>query len=200
MIRPLSVGVAGVLLTVGTSLGVAAHARSTATVAPAPQASTTITPTLQADMASLVEAQQPLRIAQTTSTAPTTASLEQAVFNQINAYRKSQGLAPLVLNSTITTQARIHSQNMANKTVPFGHQGFDQRVKAIGTVIPWSGAAENVAYNYGYSDPATQAVQGWLKSSGHLRNIRGNFDLTGIGVSRNAKGEIYFTQIFIKKR
>ncbi|OUC15111.1 MAG: hypothetical protein B0A82_08570 [Alkalinema sp. CACIAM 70d] len=199
MIRPLSVGVAGVLLTVGTSLGVAAHARSTTTVAPAPQASTTIAPTLQAEMTSLMEAQQPVRIAQATS-APTTASLEQAVFNQINAYRKSQGLAPLVLNSTITQQARIHSQNMASKKVPFGHQGFDQRIKAIGTVIPWSSAAENVAYNYGYSDPATQAVQGWLKSSGHLRNIRGSFDLTGIGVSRNAKGEIYFTQIFIKKR
>jgi uncharacterized protein YkwD len=30
--------------------------------------------------------------------------------------------------------------------------------------------------------------------------MEGNFDLTGIGVSKNAKGEYYLTQIFIKRR
>jgi uncharacterized protein YkwD len=137
------------------------------------------------------------RIAQA---APTTAALEQTVFKQINDYRASQKLPPLVFADQIATQARLHSQNMANKSVPFGHQGFDQRVQAIGQTIPYRAAAENVAFNMGYTDPATQAVQGWLKSPGHLQNIRGNYGLTGIGVSQNAKGEIYFTQIFIKKR
>lgn len=198
MIRPLSVGVAGVLLAMGTSLGAAAQARSMTTVAPAPQASTTITPTLQADLASLLDAQQPVRIAQA-APAPTTAALEQAVLNKINAYRKSQGLAPLTLDSRITAQARLHSQDMANNRVPFGHQGFDQRLKVIGAAIPWSGSAENVAWNQGAADPVDKAVQGWLNSPGHLRNIRGDFNLTGIGVVRNAQGRIYFTQIFIKQ-
>ncbi len=135
------------------------------------------------------------RIAQA---APTTAALEQAVFKQINDYRVSQKLPPLVFNNQIAAQARGHSQNMANKSVPFSHQGFQQRIQAIG--IPFRSAAENVAFNQGYKDPATQAVQGWLKSPGHLQNIRGDFGLTGVGVSQTAKGEIYFTQIFIKKR
>ncbi|MCC5659596.1 CAP domain-containing protein [Nostoc sp. XA010] len=125
-----------------------------------------------------------------------TAALEQSIFNKINDYRASQGLAKLTLNSAIDNQARIHSQNMANGKVPFGHTGFSERVKAIG--IPYSSAGENVAYNQGYSDPATIAVQGWLKSPGHLANIRGNFNKTGIGVASNSRGEIYFTQIFLR--
>ena len=128
-----------------------------------------------------------------------TAALEQSVFNKINDYRASQRLAKLTRNSVMDNQAKIHSQNMANGKVPFGHTGFSERVKAIkANGIPYSSAAENVAYNQGYSDPATQAVQGWLKSPGHLANIRGNFEKTGIGVASNSRGEIYFTQIFLR--
>ncbi|MEH1864016.1 MAG: CAP domain-containing protein [Nostoc sp.] len=129
------------------------------------------------------------------STIDTTA-LEQSVFNQINNYRTSQGLAKLTRNAAIDNQARIHSQNMASGKVPFGHTGFSERIKAIG--IPYRAAGENVAYNQGYSDPATIAVQGWLKSPGHLANIKGNYDKTGIGVASNSKGAIYFTQIFLR--
>lgn len=99
-----------------------------------------------------------------------TAALEEAVFKQINDYRVSQGLKKLTRNSAIDNQARIHSQDMAKGKVPFGHTGFSERVKAVR--IPYSSASENVASNYGYSDPVTTAVQGWLKSPGHLANIK----------------------------
>ncbi|BDI19931.1 hypothetical protein ANSO36C_57330 [Nostoc cf. commune SO-36] len=67
-------------------------------------------------------------------------AIEQSVFTQINNYRVSQGLAKLTRNSDIDTQARIHSKNMANGTVAFGHTGFTERVKAIG--ITYNAAAE----------------------------------------------------------
>ncbi|MEH1836783.1 MAG: CAP domain-containing protein [Nostoc sp.] len=124
-----------------------------------------------------------------------TAALEQSIFNKINDYRVSQGLKKLTRNSAIDNQARIHSQDMAQGKVPFGHTGFSERIKAVG--IPYSSGGENVASNYGYDDPATIAVQGWLNSPGHLANIRGNFEKTGIGVASNSRGEIYFTQIFL---
>ncbi|WP_338115314.1 CAP domain-containing protein [Nostoc sphaeroides] len=124
------------------------------------------------------------------------AALEKAVFKQINDYRVSQGLKKLTRNSAIDNQARIHSQDMANRKVPFGHTGFSERVKAVD--IPYSSAGENVAYNLGYSDPVTKAVQGWLKSSGHLANIKGNYEKTGIGVATNSRGEIHFTQLFFR--
>lgn len=125
-------------------------------------------------------------------------TLERTVFQKINQYRQSQGLAALSRNSTITTQARKHSQNMAN-TRQLSHNGFEGRVQVIGQTFQWRGAAENVAYNAGFSNPAAQAVNGWLKSPGHLQNIVGDFNLTGIGVAKNSQGEYYFTQIFIKR-
>lgn len=127
-------------------------------------------------------------------------SLEQAVHKQINDYRKSRNLRPLTLDARITQQSRIHSEAMASGRVPFSHNGFEGRVSAIASAIAYRSAAENVAYNQGYSNPDQQAVQGWLKSSGHLKNIVGDYDLTGIAIAKNAKGEYYFTQIFIKRR
>lgn len=124
-----------------------------------------------------------------------TASIEQSVFDQINQYRASQNLPALTRNSAIDQQARIHSENMASGKVPFSHQGFNERVKASG--VAHKSASENVAYNQD-RDPATRAVQSWLNSSGHLRNIKGNSNITGIGVAVNGQGVVYLTQIFMK--
>ena len=126
-------------------------------------------------------------------------ALEQSIHQQVNEYRQSRNLPPLSLDSRISEQAKLHSQAMAKGEVPFSHEGFDQRVKAIAKSIPYRSAAENVAFNQGYSDPATQAVQGWLKSPGHLKNIEGDFDLTGISAIKNNQDEYYFTQIFIRR-
>ncbi|BAZ70113.1 MAG: CAP domain-containing protein [Pelatocladus maniniholoensis HA4357-MV3] len=127
-----------------------------------------------------------------------TSVIEESVFQQINDYRTSQGLPALTRNVAIDEQARTHSRNMANGTVAFGHSGFEQRIQSIG--IPYSAAAENIAYNQGYSDPATQALQSWLNSPGHLAHIKGNYNLTGIGVGSNSQGKIYFTHIFLRTR
>ncbi|MEH1969722.1 MULTISPECIES: CAP domain-containing protein [unclassified Nostoc] len=125
-----------------------------------------------------------------------TASIEQSVFSQINEYRASIGKPALTRNSAIDNQAKIHSQDMASGKVAFGHGGFSQRIKATG--ISYRTAGENVAYNQGRSDPATRAVQGWLKSPGHLANIKGDFNKTGIGVAKNSAGRVYLTQIFFR--
>ena len=126
-------------------------------------------------------------------------TLEQSIHQQINQYRQSHKLPPLILDPRISEQARAHSQAMASGKVPFSHQGFEQRVGAIRRVIPDRAAAENVAFNKGYSNPGQQAVQGWIKSPGHRTNIEGDYSLTGIGIAKNAKGEYYFTQIFIRR-
>ncbi|MBW4622237.1 MAG: CAP domain-containing protein [Cyanosarcina radialis HA8281-LM2] len=140
----------------------------------------------------------PIYLAQSTNIS--TASLEQKVLAQINQYRNRRGLRSLTANATITRQARLHSQNMAAGRVPFGHQGFQQRLSAIARVIPLMAMSENVAYNFGYSDPATVAVKGWLNSPGHRLNIQGNYNLTGIGVAKSPTGAYYFTQLFVRNR
>lgn len=127
------------------------------------------------------------------------APLEQQVYQQVNQYRSRQNLPALRLDPKISEQSRLHSQAMASQG-KLSHDGFESRIQILSTTIPYQGAAENVAYNQGYADPVTAAVQGWIKSPGHQQNMLGPFDVTGIGIAQNAKGEYYFTQIFIRTR
>lgn len=124
-------------------------------------------------------------------------SIEKNIADKINQYRKQKGLKPLKLDSDIGKLAQAHSLEMADKEVTVGHQGFKTRVKMLREEFNLKSAAENVAYNQGYKDPAAQAVEGWLKSPGHKKNIEGNYNLTGIGVAKDEQGRIFLTQIFV---
>ena len=85
---------------------------------------------------------------------------------------------------------------MATNRTDFGHAGFSIRSKVITAKVSGATAvAENVAYG---NHTAKEVVDGWLKSSGHRKNIEGNFTLTGIGVARDQHAKLYFTQIFAK--
>lgn len=124
------------------------------------------------------------------------AELEQSILKQINQYRAERGLGPLALNPELCQQARLHSQSMAEQR-SMNHNGFDQRMATVSRSMPYSNASENVAYNQGYPDPDARAVVDWINSPEHRQNIEGEFNLTGIGIVRNAQGEYYFTQIFV---
>jgi uncharacterized protein YkwD len=122
--------------------------------------------------------------------------LEKSTFDLVNNYRKSKDLPPLKLDPKISDACREHSQDMASGKMKLGHDGFDERVD--GLKISYSSAAENVAWNYNHPDPAVEALQDWIKSTGHRKNMEGDFKLTGIGIARDPRGGYYFTQIFIK--
>jgi uncharacterized protein YkwD len=141
---------------------------------------------------------QPQNPMNTNLTSSSIADLEKATNEQINKYRAAKKLPPLSVDSRISQIARIHSENMASGKVKFSHDGFDGRAKAI--TVPYQSFAENVAYNMGFSDPVRNAVDGWIKSDGHRKNMEGQFNLTGIGIAKNAKGEYYFTQLFVLTR
>jgi uncharacterized protein YkwD len=125
--------------------------------------------------------------------------LAKLAHQQVNEYRSSLNLPALEFSVSISQQAIIHSQNMAQQTVAFSHDGFQSRLEAIKNHISYRSGAENVAYNMGYQDPVSTAVAGWIESDGHRQNMEGNYNLTGIGVAVNSEGEYYFTQIFILK-
>jgi uncharacterized protein YkwD len=46
---------------------------------------------------------------------------------------------------------------------------------------------------------AREAVNGWIHSPGHQKNLVGNFNLCGIGVHKSNDGMIYLTQILAKR-
>lgn len=126
------------------------------------------------------------------------ADIEQAVLKQINSYRLKHGMGQLTMSPQMVREARQHSVDMARHRVPFGHTYFLGRIKRLRSEIKNTGAgAENVAYNY---KDAEDVVRNWLKSPGHKRNIDGNYNLTGVGIARDNKGKMYFTQLFLQAR
>lgn len=123
--------------------------------------------------------------------------IQADILRYVNQYRHTRGLEPLTLNPILSKEAKKHSQDMATHKLPFGHQYFDQRIKSIYQQIKGCrGGAENIAYNY---NDTKVLVDGWVKSSGHRRNIQGHYNLTGIGIARDAQQKIYYTQIFIRQ-
>jgi uncharacterized protein YkwD len=133
----------------------------------------------------------------TSSSAIKLSSLESEILAEVNRHRKSIGLNALQANSVIGTEAALHSQHMASRQVSFGHDGFEGRISRINKRLGGiTSSAENVAYG---KMTAHEVVQGWLKSPPHKKNMEGKYNLTGIGVSRNSQGIIYYTQIFSQK-
>lgn len=127
-------------------------------------------------------------------------SMENYCHEMINQVRIEHGMKPLKYESQLANCAREHSQDMALKKVPFGHQGFETRAKKMRKVASFLSMGENVAYSYNYSDHVAIAVEGWMKSQGHKENILGDFEETGIGIAFNDQGECYVTQLFAKRR
>jgi uncharacterized protein YkwD len=124
-------------------------------------------------------------------------SLEEEILFHVNKYRRSKGLSVLKMNSVITTEAVKHSKNMASGRTPFSHSGFSTRVNRISNQLGMvSASAENVAYGY---LSAKEVVNGWLRSPGHKKNIEGRYTLTGIGVAKERRGKLFFTQLFVTK-
>lgn len=134
-------------------------------------------------------------MAQTTQ--HSTAATPATVLKGINNFRAEQGRSALQLDAYISQIAKEHSQMMAEHKIEFGHGGFSERTHLLYKKFPHApGMAENVAY--ADLDNTNPIVHSWLTSSGHRRNILGNFNLTGIGVAHDANGRVYITQIFVK--
>jgi uncharacterized protein YkwD len=127
-------------------------------------------------------------------------NMETGILQEVNAYRKKIGKPALQMMDAASAQAAIHSRNMAQQKTAFGHDGFETRVANIrkqATAININAAAENVAFG---ELTAQKVVDGWLHSPGHKKNIEGDYNLTGIGVSRDKNGRVYYTQIFLHKQ
>ncbi len=127
-------------------------------------------------------------------------SVEREVCRRVNAYRRSRGLAVQGLDRKMSQLARDHSRWMASRK-NLSHRGSDARFRNLqGEPVRLVSFAENVAYNLGHADPAGVAVDGWIRSSGHHRNMtRRNDQLTGVGVARAKDGSWYLTQLFGKR-
>lgn len=122
-------------------------------------------------------------------------NFEIEILQLINNHRATLQLAPLVFYAAIQAASHQHSNNMAQGSIAFGHDGFAVRANELIQLLKGTAASENVAMG---QQSANEVVQSWLNSEGHRKNIEGDYNLTGIAVVKSASGENLFTQIFIK--
>ncbi len=122
--------------------------------------------------------------------------LERACHRLTNEYRMLMGLKAVKIEETLVLAARGHSQEMkdlgyfAHQSPTKGRESPSQRARLAG----WGGScSENIAQG---QRTAEQAVNGWISSSGHHRNILGR-GWTHLGCGK-AKDGFYWTQNFAK--
>ena len=125
-------------------------------------------------------------------------TLEKEVIRLVNIERAKVGLKPLSENVYLSKVARIKLQDMINKGY-FSHYSptygspFDM-MKKFG--ISYTAAGENIAM--GQRTPK-EVMDAWMASSGHRRNILSpTFTQIGVGVAKDSRGRLYWTQMFIK--
>lgn len=122
-------------------------------------------------------------------------SYERQIFDLTNASRVRFGKNPLNWDETGVKTARGHSKDMADRSFfdhinPDGKDPFD-RMKDNG--ITYSAAGENIAAGYAWAIDAHETL---MNSSGHRKNILGDYEKLSSGVYFGGKYQIYATIIF----
>ena len=125
------------------------------------------------------------------------------IFALVNSERSQRGLKQLLWDDALAGIARAYSKKMAAENF-FGHFDADgksavDRAKAA-RLKHWSKIGENLfsIENLALFDAFT--VKNWMKSPTHRDNILAlDWTTTGIGIAKSATGEIFITQVFIKR-
>jgi uncharacterized protein YkwD len=123
---------------------------------------------------------------------------ERVLVDRTNQARAEAGIAPLEVDARLQRAARIHAENMA-RLDRLSHElpetetpTLSDRARAAG--YRFSMLGENIAFNY-FSP--SQAVDGWLDSEGHRRNIlTAEYTQIGVSMTYNSFGQPYYVQVF----
>ena len=130
-------------------------------------------------------------------------SLEQRLFDGMNAERAKAGLAPYVYDAGLTKVARTRSQQMADQNYfahvdPAGYSMYTALLKHFGyTSYAWAG--ENLAMNnYAAAEASERSLVTLMNSPTHRANILANdFLRVGVGEVTTADGRHIFAMIFL---
>lgn len=121
---------------------------------------------------------------------------EEAVLKLTNELRAKEKLPALKPNALLTKAARAHSENMA-KQKKLSHVLDEkepaERVADTGYKRAWVG--ENIAGGRRLTPKGAYDL--WLDSAPHKKNMLSDkFEEIGIGIARDGRGDIYYTQVF----
>ena len=127
---------------------------------------------------------------------------ERRLLELVNKERAKADLPELRPHPLLFKAARDHSANMAKQRkmehVLDGKRP-SQRVGATG--YDWGKVSENLITADQAEVPLDKIVKGWMDSKIHRENIlMKDVTETGLGIAKNPKDEIYYTQIFARPR
>lgn len=124
-------------------------------------------------------------------------SEEQELLRLINDFRAQNDKGSLVIHERLGAAARHHSQDMAKKNY-FSHKlsngnSPDENIRCHGYSYRTYG--ENIAAGH---DAAKDTFKQWENSSGHRKNMLGNFNEIGIGRAhdQSSRYDWYWTADF----
>ncbi len=123
------------------------------------------------------------------------AQIEMEILEDLNLYRRANGMNELQPIDDISIEAEDHNAYMI-QTGKVSHDNFSQRASYLMNQLGAKSVSENVAFGYHSADGVMNA---WLKSKAHKDNIDGDHTHFGISVRKDSEGKNYFTNIFIKK-
>jgi len=142
-----------------------------------------------------------------TSTGPVSksdGSIAGTLYTQVNSYRQAKGGAPLPRHAGLDRMAQQHSEFMRRNRGKFDgasgnltHYGFEERSLNAQRTMNMSTVGENVASCSGKAGSAADTLFGaWKGSSSHEKNMRGQWNATGVGVVVDDDGTVFATQLF----
>lgn len=117
----------------------------------------------------------------------------QAALSAINAFRRQNGLQPLVLDARLSRAAAMQSEDQARRA-RIGHYGSDgskpkERAARAGYDVKI--AAENVASG---QKSFADVMQSWQGSPGHRRNLLlPDVRAVGVAMAKSDSGRAYWT-------
>lgn len=116
---------------------------------------------------------------------------------QTNKYRATFKLPPLAWSDEIHPISLNHSEQMGLGKKGFNHDGFRVRMRSIPFHVRAGGENLFMTSHSRLNEDAIarQAVQGWIHSPGHRKNLVGKFNICGIAAYKSQNGRIYITQI-----
>ncbi len=126
---------------------------------------------------------------------------EAKIVELTNLERKKKELPPLLTNALLFKVAQAHSENMAKQGkmehVLDGKKPGD-RMREAG--YKFARAHENIAKG-DPQVPLEDLMKAWMESKGHRENILTEMCTEiGIGIAKDADGQVYYTQVFGKRR
>lgn len=115
-------------------------------------------------------------------------AFEERVVELVNERRAEAGLPPMKSAPVLTDAARYHAADMVADDY-FAHESQDRVNGALTKVCSWAdrvrqyysdswSLAENIAWGYGSPE---SVMEGWMDSTGHRRNILGDYAEIGVG-------------------